>query len=88
MTAPAATYPELEREQAAFDSQLEEILKQHEGEFVLFKDGQPIDFFPAYDAAYRAGIDRFGLDQTFLVSDVKRRPPEITSISWQAGVMF
>lgn len=88
MATSETTYPALEREQKAFDSQLTVMLKAHAGEFVLFKNARPVEFFKSYDDAYRAGIERFGLDGAFLVSDVKRRAPETTSISWQSGVMF
>lgn len=87
MPATQNIYVTLEREQDAFDAQLDLMMKEHEGEFVLFKEGRPIAFFEAYDETYRAGLDKFGLDQTFLVSEVKKREPQTTSISWQAGVM-
>lgn len=87
MPTTTLPYPDLEREQNAFESQLDAMLDEHEGEFVLFKDGHPMEFFPAYDAAYRAGLDRFGLEGVFLVSEVKRRERQATSISWQSGVM-
>jgi hypothetical protein len=78
----------VEQEQTAFDAQLPEMLRDHAGEFVLFKDGQPVEFFSTYDEAYRGGLARFGVDATFLVSEVKRRTPQSTSLAWEAGVMF
>jgi len=88
MTKPARPYAQIEREQDAFDRKLEEMLAQHDGEFVLFKNEQPVAFFATYDQAYRAGLERFGVDQTFLVSEVKRRESQTTSLAWEAGVMF
>jgi hypothetical protein len=81
-------YPELEREQAAFDAQVSEILPEHAGEFVIFKDGKPVGFFATYDEAYSEALARFGVDETYLVSEVKRSEPRVTSLAWEAGVMF
>lgn len=86
-TAAARTeYAQIKREQEAFDRQLDQMIDEHEGEFVLFHDGAPVAFFPIYEEAYRAGLERFGMDETFLVSEVKRRGPQVTSYAWEAGV--
>lgn len=86
MSAIAQEVAELELEQAAFNAQLDEMLKEHAGEFVVFKGGRAVAFFAGYDEAYRAALERFGPDETFIVSEVKRRTPEVTSIAWEAGV--
>jgi hypothetical protein len=78
----------IEREQQAFDDQLTTMLRDHAGEFVLFNDGQPVSFFKSYEDAYAAGLAQFGVDQPFLVSEVKRRVAQSTSLAWEAGVMF
>jgi len=78
----------LRREQAAFDRQLPELLLEHRGELVVFKDEVPQGFYKTYNDAYRAALDRFGLDDVFLISEVLERRPELVPISWTAGVMF
>jgi hypothetical protein len=78
----------LRREQAAFDRQLPEILPEHQGEFVVFKDEAPQGFYKTYNDAYGAALDRFGLDDVFLISEVLERHPESVPIAWAAGVMF
>lgn len=78
----------IQREQEAFDSQLEAMAEEHAGQFVVFHDGVSAGYYPTYDAAYQEALKRFGLDQTFLVSEVKKRGPELVSISWQNGLMF
>jgi hypothetical protein len=88
MIKVARPYAGIEREQDAFNRRLTEMLEEHDGEFVLFRDEEPVAFFATYDQAYRAGLDRFGVDQTFLVSEVKRREAQTTSVAWEAGVMF
>ncbi len=81
-------YEQLRVEQEAFDQQLDDMLQSHPGEFVLFKDGKPVSFYSDYQAAYKAGIENFGTNQIFLVSEVKKREPAPISLSWFAGVMF
>ena len=87
-TQESANLKAVEREQAAFDARLDEMLREHPAEFVLFQGGKPVGFFPTYDEAYQAGLTAFGADSPFLVSEVKRRVPQTTSMAWEAGVMF
>jgi hypothetical protein len=77
---------QLEFEQAAFDAKLDEMMAEHEGEFILFR-GEPVAYFPAYNDAYQAGLDRYGLDDVFIVSEVKRRDGNATSVAWAFGAM-
>ncbi len=74
-------------EQAAFNSKLAGMMKDHAGQFVLFKAGHPVAFFPTYQDAYRAGLERFGVNEIFLVSEVKRSVPQTPSISFCSGAM-
>jgi len=78
----------LQREQDAFDRQLDGLLADHEGQFVLVRDGNVVAFFADHESAYAAALDRFGLDATFLVAQVKKFPPQPVSVAWDAGVMF
>ena len=79
-----AEYPQLSREQKAFDAQLDEMMRDHEGQFVLFHAEKPVAFFATYNEAYQAGLDQFGLDAVYIVSEVKRRDLHATSITWAA----
>lgn len=78
----------LEKEQAAFDELLPEMLKDHAGEFVVFHHREPVIFFENYEEAYQWALDTFGPEETFLISEVKKRDHTIPSISWVSGVMF
>ena len=78
----------LQEEQAAFDAQLDELLKEHRGQVALFKDGKPVEFFSAHTDAYRAGLERFGLGVVFVVAPIEPPAHMPISIAWQAGVMF
>ena len=78
----------LQREQDAFDKVLPKLLRKHKGEFVVFKDGLPIDFFPSYEDAYAMALDRYGHAAVFLISEIVKRVPQPVSLSWNAGVLF
>ena len=76
-------------EQAAFCALLDDLLRSHEGEFVLFQSGEEHGFYPDYDSAYRAGLKQFGVDADFLVARVERpKEPEPVSLALDAGVLF
>ena len=81
-------YGPLEAEQAAFDSMLDELMVEHAGQFVIFKNGKPVAFYPTFADAHKAALEKFGLEGSFLISEVKKRGPENPSISWATGVMF
>ena len=57
------------------------------GQFVVVHDGKPIDFFESYGDAYQAGLDRFGVDEIYLVSKVQEQKPEPASVSWEFGLL-
>jgi hypothetical protein len=78
----------LEQEQEAFDQQVDELLKEHRGEFALFKDGRAVAFFPDHPTAYTEGLKRFGLDSVFLVAPISPPHRQPISLAWTAGVMF
>ena len=77
---------QVRKEQAAFDKQLDGLLKEHEGEFVLFRNFKPVAFFPSFKAAYDEGIARFGLE-AFLIGEITPPSPMPASLSWEAGVL-
>ena len=78
----------IEQEQAEFDRQLDGLLREHEGKFVLFKGGKALAFFENFETAYEAALAQFGVDSVFLIMPVKKQPPKPVSLSWQAGVLF
>jgi hypothetical protein len=78
----------LEQEQAAFDAQLDTLVREHSGKYALFRDGKVVGLYDDHAAAYEAGLDRFGLDTPFLIAHVAKPQPEPISVAWDAGVMF
>ena len=77
----------LARESEAFNAQRDELLKNHRGEFVVFKDGKPVAFFKTLDEAYQFGISQFGPSDPFLLEPIVERAPSLTSLSWELGVL-
>lgn len=77
----------IEAEQSAFDQHLQEMLADHAGKFVVFKDRKARGFHATYHEAYSAALDEFGMNVAFLVSEVKEHGEEAVSISWSAGVL-
>jgi hypothetical protein len=58
----------LEKELATYQANLQ-VLKQHEGKFVLIHGDQVIDTFTSYDDALKEGYKQFGL-KPFLVKQI------------------
>lgn len=54
----------------------------------MWQGGAVVDFFPSFEGAYRAGLDRFGMATDFVVAKVAEPAHAPISIAWEAGVMF
>lgn len=63
------------QEQEAFNKQLNNLMKKHRGKYALCKHGKPINYYDSFDEAYQAGLDRFGLDDHFLIAQVEKQYP-------------
>ncbi len=53
---------------------LPELLPEFEGKWVLIKDGELIEVYDTNEAAYTAGVQKFGAPP-FLVREVRRTEP-------------
>lgn len=62
-----------------------DLLEAHSGDWVLFKDKRPVDFFSDFSAAYEAGLRRFGRDEVFLISEVEPPRRHFTSFFWEVS---
>ncbi|MBI5478799.1 MAG: hypothetical protein HY906_08090 [Deltaproteobacteria bacterium] len=67
-----------------FRAALPELIKQHPGRWVVFRDGQVVSDHATEDEAYRAAVARFGVTGGFVVAPVVEVEP--TPVT--AGVMF
>lgn len=61
----------LNEEIKIYEKKKNELLKEHEGEFVLIKDSKIIGIFKSSDDAIREGIKKFG-NVPFLVKKIER----------------
>jgi hypothetical protein len=76
----------LEKELALYEKMKPELLKNHEGKFVLIRGDE---FFGAYDSAenaYAEGVKRFGRDM-FLVKKVSEREQVYRNQALTLGLM-
>ena len=64
----------LQKEVDFYNSQREELIKQHLGKWVLIKDRKVLGVFDNDQAAYQAGIAKFG-NTIFLIKPVVREEP-------------
>ena len=51
----------LETDINAYESQLTELLKHHDGKYVVFYDGQLVDAYDSFQNAAEAAVRMFGL---------------------------
>ena len=75
---PRARLNRVRAEQRAFDSQIDDLLDKHAGEFVVFHDEQPVAFYPTHAEAYADALKVYGSEGVFLVSQVKKRSPRLS----------
>lgn len=61
----------LEKELALFDKMRPELLKSHEGKFVLMRGDEFLGAYDSAENAYTEGVKRFGRE-TFLVKKVSK----------------
>jgi len=78
----------LRKEQAAFEGQLEDLVAKHSHKLVVFHGGALQGVFADYGKAYAFAIERFGLDEPFLIAPVEPPRIETISVAWDSGVMF
>jgi hypothetical protein len=73
---PVATEEKvLQKELRVFEQHKQEWLQSHPGDFVVISDVSVAGFYPDYESAFRAGLDRFGVRGSFLVKQVWAEEP-------------
>jgi hypothetical protein len=65
----------LSEELAFYEEHKAEWLGSHSGEYVLVCGTREPGFFPSYEAAFEAGLQRFGLGKEFLIRQVCEHEP-------------
>ncbi len=71
----AAEVTRLAKEIDCYALHKNEWLKEHRGQYVVVKDNTVLDFFPTFEAAYRAGADTWGINTDFLVKQIVEHEP-------------
>jgi hypothetical protein len=64
-------------EQAWFEKNRAFISSQYKGQYVLVRDQAVQGAFPTFDAAYKAGSQRFGATGQFLVKQALPQEPKV-----------
>lgn len=65
----------LQKELGIFEQRKQEWLQSHPGSFVVISDLTVAGFFPDYESAFRAGLEKFGVRGSFLVKQVWAEEP-------------
>jgi len=60
------TEPELKTELAYYEKHVQDWMKEHEGKYVLLRGEEVAGFFDTPQAAYEAGVSRYGTDPFFI----------------------
>ena len=65
----------LKGELQIFERHKQEWLKTNSGDFVVIAETVVAGFYPDYESAFRAGLQRFGVTTQFLVKQVCAEEP-------------
>ena len=67
---------ELEIELQVFEERRMEWSRAHVGKFVVIQDQVVLEeFFPTFEAAFKAGLKKFGVTRPFLVKEIRSSEP-------------
>lgn len=72
------------QETLRFRESLPSLLEEHAGKWVVFRDGEVQSLHDTEEAAYRAGLEKFGREGGHVVAQVIEQPP----LPVTAGVLF
>jgi len=61
---------ELQKYYERFEQNRGAWAQHHQGEYVLLRGDDAEAFFPDYESAYKAGLDRYGRGKDFLIQQV------------------
>jgi len=71
----AAPPTRLTAELELYEAHKSEWLRTHRDEFVVVKGNDTLGFFADFHQAYRAGVEKYGVDADFLVKRVVPQEP-------------
>lgn len=64
-----------QKELTIFEQHKREWVQSHPGDFVVIADETIAGFYQDYEAAFKAGLSKFGVQGTFLVKQVWAEEP-------------
>jgi hypothetical protein len=70
----------------AFEALLPDLLRTHCGRYALVKDRALVDVFDDMNTAYKAGLNRFGLER-FFIGHIMDKPSPVQIPALYAGVI-
>lgn len=65
----------LAKELEVYETLKPQWLRKHKGEFVVILGAEPLGFYPDFQAAYCAGVEKYGINTDFLVKRVAAQEP-------------
>lgn len=68
------------------EEQMPKLLRDHAGQWVVFRDGAAHSFHPNFETAHRIALDAFGPHGAFVIAEVA--PRGARSLSRAAGRLF
>jgi hypothetical protein len=71
----AANPTRLSSELALFEEYKSQWLQKHRGKYAVIKDSELVGFFVDFHDAYRAGVEKFGMNTDFLVKRLADQEP-------------
>jgi hypothetical protein len=71
----AAEEKVFQTELRVFEEHRHEWLQSHSGDFVVIADSTVAGFYPDYESAFKAGLNKFGVRGNFLVKQVWAEEP-------------
>jgi hypothetical protein len=65
----------LQTELSVFEQHKREWLRSNPGKFVVIAGQTVAGFYPDYESAFRAGLEKFGVKASFLIKQVWEEQP-------------
>jgi hypothetical protein len=74
MTSPMESHP-LQHELELYEHKKQQWLRSNPNQFVVISGETIAGFFADYETAFRAGVQRFGVQADFLIKQICRAEP-------------
>jgi hypothetical protein len=75
-------YSEIAKQSSLLDKEIDALMVNHAGKWVVFRRGKVISFHATEDQAIDAAESEFGRDASYVVAQIGRRDPIQLSPFW------